>query len=222
MPTFNDLYYTDLGNALLKPESALQYNVGLSFDHQWRGLVRFFHIQADAYYNSVHDKIVAYPKGQQFRWTMLNLGKVHIKGIDVEAELTLVPTSDLLVTGRVQYTYQDARDVTDPNDSYYRDQIPYIPWHSGSAILNVQYKGWDLNYSFIYAGERYNQQENIKYNYMQPWYTSDVSLSRQFQVKGLKCKVMLEVNNLFSQDYDVILNYPMPKRNYGITMEVKI
>lgn len=222
MPTFNDLYYTDLGNALLKPESALQYNVGLSFDHQWRGLVRFFHIQADAYYNSVHDKIVAYPKGQQFRWTMLNLGKVHIKGIDVEAELTLVPTSGLLVTGRVQYTYQDARDVTDPNDSYYRDQIPYIPWHSGSAILNVQYKGWDLNYSFIYAGERYNQQENIKYNYMQPWYTSDVSLSRQFQVKGLKCKVMLEVNNLFSQDYDVILNYPMPKRNYGITMEVKI
>lgn len=222
MPTFNDLYYTDLGNALLKPESALQYNVGLSFDHQWRGLVRFFHIQTDAYYNSVHDKIVAYPKGQQFRWTMLNLGKVHIKGIDVEAELTLVPTSDLLVTGRVQYTYQDARDVTDPNDSYYRDQIPYIPWHSGSAILNVQYKGWDLNYSFIYAGERYNQQENIKYNYMQPWYTSDVSLSRQFQVKSLKCKVMLEVNNLFSQDYDVILNYPMPKRNYGITMEVKI
>ncbi len=222
MPTFNDLYYTDLGNALLKPESALQYNVGLSFDHQWRGLVRFFHIQADAYYNSVHDKIVAYPKGQQFRWTMLNLGKVHIKGIDVEAELTLVPTSDLLVTGRVQYTYQDARDVTDPNDSYYHDQIPYIPWHSGSAILNVQYKGWDLNYSFIYAGERYNQQENIKYNYMQPWYTSDVSLSRQFQVKSLKCKVMLEVNNLFSQDYDVILNYPMPKRNYGITMEVKI
>ena len=222
MPTFNDLYYTDLGNALLKPESALQYNVGLSFDHQWRGFVRFFHIQADAYYNSVHDKIVAYPKGQQFRWTMLNLGKVHIKGIDVEAELTLVPTSDLLVTGRVQYTYQDARDVTDPNDSYYRDQIPYIPWHSGSAILNVQYKGWDLNYSFIYAGERYNQQENIKYNYMQPWYTSDVSLSRQFQVKSLKCKVMLEVNNLFSQDYDVILNYPMPKRNYGITMEVKI
>ena len=223
MPTFNDLYYTDLGNALLKPESALQYNAGLSFDHQWRqGLVRFFHIQTDAYYNSVHDKIVAYPKGQQFRWTMLNLGKVHIKGIDVEAELTLVPTNGLLVTGRIQYTYQDARDVTDPNDSYYRDQIPYIPWHSGSAILNVQYKGWDLNYSFIYAGERYNQQENIKYNYMQPWYTSDVSLSRQFKVNSFKLKVMLEVNNLFSQDYDVILNYPMPKRNYGITMEVKI
>ena len=223
MPTFNDLYYTEIGNALLKPESALQYNVGLSYDkHFSRGLLRYFHLQTDAYYNSVYNKIVAYPKGQQFRWTMLNLGRVHIKGVDVEAEATIVPVRKLLVTGRVQYTWQQARDVTDPADSYYQHQIPYIPWHSGSAIVNVQYGDWDLNYSFIYAGERYNQQENIKYNYMQPWYTSDISLSRKLRVESLEFRVMLEVNNVFSQDYDVILNYPMPKRNYGITLDVKI
>ena len=144
------------------------------------------------------------------------------KGVDVETEVTLVPVSKLLVTGRLQYTWQQARDVTDVADTYYRHQIPYIPWHSGSAIVNIQYQGWDLNYSFIYAGERYNQQENIKYNYMQPWYTSDISLSRQFHVSDIKLRVMLEVNNVFSQDYDVILNYPMPKRNYGLTLDVKI
>ena len=223
MPTFNDLYYTEMGNALLRPESALQYNVGLNLDRSFRdGVLRYFHLQADAYYNSVHDKIVAYPKGQQFRWTMLNLGRVHIRGIDVEAEATVVPVSQLLVTARLQYTWQQARDVTDPADAYYRHQIPYIPWHSGSAILNVQYRGWDLNYSFIYAGERYNQQENIKYNYMQPWYTSDLSLSWRSSIRTVELRVMLEVNNLFSQDYDVIVNYPMPKRNYGLTIDVKI
>ena len=223
MPTFNDLYYTEIGNASLKPESALQYNVGLSYDKQFSsGLLRYFHLQTDAYYNTVHNKIVAYPKGQQFRWTMLNLGRVHIKGVDMETEATIVPLRKLLVTGRVQYTWQQARDVTDPSDSYYQHQIPYIPWHSGSAIVNVQYQGWDLNYSFIYAGERYNQQENIKYNYMQPWYTSDVSLAYRFQVSDFKLRVMLEVNNVFSQDYEVILNYPMPKRNYGLTLDVKI
>ena len=230
MPTFNDLYYTELGNALLKPEVALQYNAGLSYDqHREHGFLRYFHLQADAYYNSVHDKIVAYPKGQQFRWTMLNLGTVHIKGIDAETELTTVPLPGLLVTGRLQYTYQDARDVTDPSDSYYRHQIPYIPWHSGSAVINIQCGAWNLNYSFIYAGERYNQQENIRYNYMQPWYTSDLSLSYSYRSRNsertgmkLEMKVLLEVNNLFSQDYDVILNYPMPKRNYGLTMEVRI
>ncbi len=223
MPTFNDLYYTEMGNALLKPESALQYNIGLSYDKQFsHGLLRYFHVQADAYYNSVHDKIVAYPKGQQFRWTMLNLGRVHIKGVDVEAEATIVPVRKFLVTTRLQYTWQQARDVTDPTDSYYRHQIPYIPWHSGSAILNIQYQDWDLNYSFVYAGERYNQQENIKYNYMQPWYTSDLSLSYQCSLFNVQWRLMLEVNNVFSQDYDVILNYPMPKRNYGLTLDVKI
>jgi outer membrane cobalamin receptor len=223
MPTFNDLYYTEIGNADLLPESALQYNAGVSYDRQWNsGVFRHLHLQTDVYYNSVHDKIVAYPKGQQFRWTMLNLGRVHIKGIDMEGEATAVPVNGLLVTGRVQYTYQDARDVTNPSDTYYRHQIPYIPWHSGSAILNMQYQDWDLNYSFIYAGERYNQQENIKYNYMQPWYTSDLSLAYRFQVSGFKLKAMLDVNNLYAQDYDVILNYPMPKRNYALTMEVKL
>jgi outer membrane cobalamin receptor len=223
MPTFNDLYYTEIGNALLKPESAIQYNVGLSYNKQWaRGVVRYFHLQADAYYNTVHDKIVAYPKGQQFRWTMLNLGRVHIKGIDVESELTTVPVQGLLVTGRLQYTWLQARDVTDPSDTYYCHQIPYIPWHSGSAILNVQYGDWDLNYSFIYAGERYNQQENIKYNYMQPWYTSDLSLSYRHRLKHCELRLTAEVNNVFSQDYDVILNYPMPKRNYAVTLDVKL
>ena len=223
MPTFNDLYYAEIGNANLKPESALQYNGGMSYDRQWaRGVVRYFHLQADAYYNSVHDKIIAYPKGQQFRWTMLNLGRVHIRGIDVETELTVVPARHLLVTGRLQYTYQDARNVTDPRNSYYNDQIPYIPWHSGSAILNLQYKDWDFNYSFIYAGERYNQQENIKYNYMQPWYTSDLSLAYRLRLRGCEMRITAEVNNVFSQDYDVILNYPMPKRNYGLTLDVKI
>jgi outer membrane cobalamin receptor len=223
MPTFNDLYYTEIGNANLVPESALQYNGGVSYDHQWQdGVLRRLHLQTDVYYNSVHDKIVAYPKGQQFRWTMLNLGKVHIKGIDVEGEASCAVGRDVVATIRAQYTYQDARDVTNSSDSYYRHQIPYIPWHSGSAIVNVQYGLWDLNYSFIYAGERYNQQENIPYNYMQPWYTSDLSLARQFKVNRVDLRVMLEVNNLFSQDYDVILNYPMPKRNYALTIKATI
>ena len=35
-------------------------------------------------------------------------------------------------------------------------------------------------------------------------------------------RVRLDVNNLFSQDYDVILNYPMPKRNYMLSVEYNI
>lgn len=216
MPTFNDLYYADMGNSKLNPESALQYDLGFVLNKDWKqGIVDHFRLQVDGYYNTVHDKIVAYPKGQQFRWTMLNLGKVHIKGVDAMAEVGLEPAKDWKVTARLQYTYQDARDVTDPNTSYYKDQIPYIPWHSGSAILGLSWREWDLSYSFIYSGERYSQQENILYNHLQPWYTHDMSVVYHAR----KWSARLDVNNIFSQDYDVILNYPMPKRNYMLTLE---
>ena len=223
MPTFNDLYYTDMGNANLVPESALQYDAGFALNkHFEKGFIRHAEMHFDAYYNTVHDKIVAYPKGQQFRWTMLNLGKVHIKGIDVEAEADFQVGKDLVATARAQYTYQDARDVTNPSDSYYKHQIPYIPWHSGSAILGLGYKNWDLNYSFIYAGERYDEQENILYNHMEPWYTSDLSLRYKFKVYSLEFIAQAEVNNVLDQDYEVIVNYPMPGRNYAFTISVEI
>jgi vitamin B12 transporter len=216
MPTFNDLYYADMGNSKLNPESALQYDLGFVLNKDWKqGIVDHFRLQVDGYYNTVHDKIVAYPKGQQFRWTMLNLGKVHIKGVEAMAEVGLEPAKDWKVTARLQYTYQNARDVTDPNTSYYKDQIPYIPWHSGSAILGLSWREWDLSYSFIYSGERYSQQENILYNHLQPWYTHDMSVVYHAR----RWSTRLDVNNIFSQDYDVILNYPMPKRNYMLTLE---
>ncbi len=222
MPTFNDLYYADMGNSKLSPERVTQYNIGLLYDHTSNRIISAARLSADVYYNRVKDKIVAYPKGQQFRWTMLNLGLVDIMGIDVTGLLTLNPYKDLYFTLRCQYTFQRAIDVTNPADNYYRDQIPYIPRHSGAAVANVQWEGWSLNYSWIYVGERYNQQENIRYNYTQPWYTSDLSLSKDFQLGKVSLRGLIEINNLLSQDYDVILNYPMPKRNYRFTITVEI
>lgn len=246
-PTFNDLYYTDMGNATLKPELAKQRNVGISYDLPFRlnGVnsqmpSSSFHISADYYYNKVQDKIIAYPKGQQFRWTMLNLGVVKINGLDLASQLQFVLPHDFTFGVKLQYTYQTAIDVTDKNDTYYGHQIPYIPWHSGSAIGMLSWRNYSLNYSFIYVGERYNQQENIIYNYSQPWYTHDISLHGQWSIVPKKSqfdnaatlqnqtksaqpivlKSAIEINNLLSQDYDVIANYPMPKCNFRITFSV--
>lgn len=222
MPTFNDLYYTEVGDKDLEPEYTWQYSIGSSYNKPTNHPVfKSFSVKGDAYYNKVTNKIIAYPSGQQFRWTMLNLGMVEILGVELGAE-TAMKFGKVDGALRLNYTYQKARDFTDRADSYYGDQIPYIPLHSGSVAGRLSWRGWDFNYSFIYTGERYNAQENIPQNHEQPWYTHDASLVWNFPLNKVRCRVGLEVNNIFDQDYEVILNYPMPGRNYKVTLKINI
>ena len=216
MPTLNDLYYTFIGNIDLKPEYTNQYNIGVTYAkdfpaYRW---LRRLEVQADIYYNEVENKIVAMPTSNFFRWTMVNLGEVEIRGIDVAAQLDWQWGEDWHMTNRLNYTYQKAQDFTDPSDTYYGDQIPYIPWHSGSATAALSWRTWEANYSFIYTGERYSSRANIPVNYVLPWYTSDLSLSKLLRIGPGDLKLTLEVNNLLNQQYEVVICYPMPGINF--------
>ncbi len=220
MPTFNDLYYTSSGSTSLDPEYTNQYNIGVTYGLQpYSRSLKSLQFQADAYYNEVEDKIIATPTTNQFRWSMLNLGYVEIKGIDLMAQAEWLFSSVGLTT-RLNYTYQKAQDFTDPSSDYYGGQIPYTPWHSASVILGVDYRGWALNYSFIYTGERYESVANIAENYSLPWYTSDVSLTKSFKVKSVELRATAELNNIFNQQYEVVQCYPMPGINYKLKLNV--
>ena len=226
MPTFNDLYYVQLCNRLLKPEYTTQYNIGIVYNKQFdKGLFSSLNYTVDVYYNEVKDKIIATPTSNQLVWTMINLGYVEIRGID----MTLNPNlqiEDFGIGVRLSYTYQKAQDFTrekkenwdDPVIDGYGDQIPYIPWHSGSLILNADYKDWDFNYSFIYTGERYMLGNNTPVNHIQPWYTHDMSLSRNISFNNSLLRVTTEVNNIFNQQYEVVKWYPMPGTNFKIIL----
>ena len=81
MPTLNDLYYTFIGNIKLKPEYTNQYNVGFTYQKLSSGTwLQALNVQLDAYYNEVENKIIATPTNNFFRWTMINMGLVKIKG----------------------------------------------------------------------------------------------------------------------------------------------
>lgn len=221
MPTFNDLYYTFIGNASLRPEYTEQLSLGIHYTHDRdEGLVRLLDLRVDGYLNHVTDKIIAVPAGNMFRWMMLNLGRVRIAGAELQAATAIVPIPDLLLTLRAGYSYQHAIDITSEEDKNYRHQIIYIPRHSGSLTASADYRSWGLNYSFIYTGVRYNAKYNDINSRMLPWYTSDLSLRKSFVLPGGErlLRASLDVNNIFDQHYDVVLNYPMPGRNYKLTL----
>lgn len=217
MPTLNDLYYTFVGNINLEPEFTTQYDLGFTYNRTFNNTwLRSLEVQTDVYYNEVENKIVATPTSNFFRWTMVNLGNVEIRGVDVALQTGWKIGRNLTVINRINYTYQRAQDFTDPKSEFYGGQIPYIPWHSGSAVVNLQWRSWEANYSFIYTGERYSSQANIPYNYQLPWYTSDFSVSKGLKVWKGDLKLTLEVNNLLNQQYEVVVCYPMPGTNFKL------
>jgi len=219
LPTFNEMYYKVLGISLLKPEFTHQYDAGFTYRKNFRrGIVKNISFNADAYYNDVTNKITSSFNGNMFIWMNLSLGKVEIIGTDINLQ-SEIETGEWRIRPLLSYTYQRARDFTDPKKSYYGDQIPYTPWNSGSFALMTDYRSWSFNYSFIYVGERYDaSQNNIKYNHLQPWYTHDLSVQKLFKLNRHQLKASLEVNNIFNQYYDVVLNYPMPGRNFRFTL----
>jgi outer membrane cobalamin receptor len=221
MPTFNDLYYTTVGtgNSNLDPELSTQYNIGLSYSKsggRWN-----IETQVDGYYNAVNNKIIAVPADNQFRWMMINLGYVEIRGVDVAVRGSW-QEGEVSISSRLTYTFQRAQDKTDPQSPFYGDQIPYIPWHSGSVVASVGWRAWELNYSFIYTGDRYEQAAGTPENHVRPWYTSDVALARLFHLSNAKIRVAAEVNNLLNQQYEVVQCYPMPGTNVKLTISITL
>jgi len=236
MPTFNDLYYTDVGYIGLKPEYTTQYDLGAEYTKTWsRGVWRAADLKVDGYFNQVTNKIVAIPKGNgQYRWQMMNLGYVEIRGVDVNASTTLCfnPSSaeadQVLFALAAAYTYQRAQDFTDPKEITYGGQIAYVPWHSGSVTANILWRGLSFNYSFIYVGERYHNSANIPQNYEQPWYTHDASISYEWEIRNQRSEIRprlhfaLEFNNILNQQYDIIQNYPMPGLNGKAVVRIQL
>ena len=243
MPTFNDLYYTTIGSTFLKPERVKQYDLGLTYIKTFKDqLLSEVSIQTDAYYNKVKDKIIAVPGQDLFRWSMRNLGLVQIKGLDVNLQTAWNISRELFLTTAMTYTYQQALDITTVSLNY-RNQIPYIPVHSGSFTTGANYRNYGFNYSYIYTGERYNQSANNVYNYVPAWYTHDIAFHYSGRINRGKTdksaieqaltdkpvtrkyntiKASFEINNLLNQYYDVIANFPMPGRNYRITLAYSI
>ena len=242
MPTLNDLFYADIANVKLNPEHTTQYNIGFQYVAEtWHAAS--LQIRADAYYNEVIDKIIAIPTaGGQYRWMMINIGLVEIRGVDVSAQIGWKLPASIQLNTSLNYTYQKAQDFTRSGkpalDKWRGGQIPYIPWHSGSVIANLVWRSWDLNYSFIYVGERYTRSANIPINHVQPWYTHDLTMGKAFHLPlipskrggtpptsegaGGRLKLSAEINNLFNQQFEVVDCYPMPGTNFKIILKLEI
>ena len=212
LPSFNDLYYSLMGNSRLEPESAFQAGLNMRFKLSpgpWN-----LSLNISPYYNRVSNKIVAIPTSSQFRWTMLNLGLVDITGLDIKGEADFRQGNWHLALV-LRYSFQQALDHSTPGSGTWGNQIPYIPLHSGSADFQLDWKQWSLAWNSSFCGARWSRSANTADYYLAPWSLSDASVSWRW--KGLRGGI--HIRNLFDRAYQVVQGYPMPGINGMLSLE---
>ena len=211
MPSFNDLYYLRMGNTGLRPERAQEWNAGVTWFHTSRGFFRNVSLTADAYYNNVKDKIVAFPS--TYVWKMANFGKVRMRGVDVTAatEMALFPHSTLSL--QAAYTFQKTEDRLTNSPSYGR-QLPYTPQHSGNGSALLHLPWFNLGYTVLMQGERWSMAQNTPQYRLKPYWEQSITLSRDFQLRHASLHLQASLQNLTDEQYEIIRYYPMPGRHF--------
>lgn len=219
LPSFNDLYYSEVGNTKLKPENTTQYNVGLTYEKYICRFLPQASATVDVYYNKVTDKIVAIPTKNLFIWTMVNLGEAEIKGLDATLNLTLefAPKFRLSLGGN--YSYQRALDATE-GSSTKGHQIAYVPRISGSGQAGLETPWVNLSYSFLFSGHRYALGENFAKNRLDEYTDHSLSASRELKIGPVNTFINIELLNLTDKNYEVIRYFPMPGRSIRATLKV--
>ena len=223
LPSFNDLYYSQMGNSNLLPESALQFGADLYFK---RNISESWALEGrlSPYYNRVDNKIVALPTSSQFRWTMLNIGIADITGLDAKAAADWT-TGRWALSATLRYSFQQALDHSDPSAMVYGNQLPYIPRHSGGAGLEAGCGPWKICWDTSVSGAKWSRTANTPDYYIAPWSISDLTLSREIPLpspgRDSGMRVSLDLGNIFNNRYQIVQGYPMPGFNALLSIEYK-
>ena len=214
-PTLNDLYYTQAGNRNLKPEYTKQLNMGVEYHFdspQWSAS-----LQADVYQNKIENRIVCLPLKGTYTWSMMNYGYTFCRGLNATAQ-GRYHTDDWQFSLLTSLTWQNDVNRTDPDDEdTYDKPICYSPTLSSGITAIVGWRNLQLTTSYLYVGERmwsYADPEDV----LSPYHNIDTKLTYSRHIGKTEWGICLEVCDLLDEQYEHIPRYPMPGRNYKLTL----
>ena len=225
-PTLNDLYYTQVGNRNLKPEYTKQWNLGVEYHldnskFKIQNSKLALDIQCDVYQNKIENRIVCLPLKGTYTWSMMNYGYTFCRGLNatVKGHYTRGPWNFSLLTS---LTWQHDVDRTDPEDEdMYDKPICYSPTLSTGVTGIMGWRTLQFTTSYLYVGERMWSKADPE-DILEPYHNIDMKLSYTHNIGKTSWGLCLEVCDVLDTQYEHIPRYPMPGRNYKVTLSFGI
>jgi len=212
IPNFNEMYYINYGTIDLKPEKSNSYSLSIDILQ-----INAFNINLSSYYIDTKDQILSVPKST-VSWSAQNIGKVHNYGASISIQSKLFHNSLFSI---LSYTYQNSIDKT-KNSPSYNNLLPYVPQEIISFIINYKYNVFSIGTDIYFNSFRYFLIDNSLNSTLNSYYNIDINLSYIIKLLSNKFTISLIIKNITNQTYEIIKNYPMPKRNYLISINYNI
>jgi len=221
LPSFNELYYSQVGNKQLKPEEAKQVVLSNGISKSFKKW--FFTSKIQIYYNHITNKILAIPTKNLFVWSIQNIGTVHASGVDFVQSVQIQPNENWNTTLTANYSFQRSIDRSSDLSPSYGHQIAYTPQHTANIDLSIYRKKTGIRFSSIYVGERFSLNENIPMNLLAPFYTFDLSIFQRFTIKSKhQFNLQFQVKNCADVSYTYVRSFVMPGRNYLLSFNYEL
>lgn len=215
-PSFNELYYQQIGNTKLRTEKAhiasIRYDLTLPFK---KGVSQ---TMVQPFYSYVYDKILAIPTKNLFIWSIQNIGISDAFGVEF-TELIQKKIKQHTLGMRINYTFQYTQDISDPLSPTYRHILSYSPLHSGSVELDYSWKKLSFFVLGSYLGERYALNQNIPSNLLEGYFLLDAGASYTQKLNKSELTLRLSVNNLTNKQYNYINYFVMPGTHFNIRLQ---
>lgn len=214
-PTFNELYYQPGGNSNLHPEKSLSADAGFLLFVEEFGKWK---IENNYFLIDTRDRIVWTP-GAGSNWSPMNVYRVVSTGVEIAVEHSLM---DDLLRWNASYTYMEVvrKDAAGAASQTHNKQLIYTPFEMASLSLcgTVSVATVSLRHSF--TGFRYMQENNNPQYLLPEFQTTEIVALIKIPVQEHVVMIKAEGQNIFNSQYQWIPSYPVPGRNYALTLSL--
>jgi len=218
IPTLNDLYWNPGGNPDLLPESGYSEELGTIIQIQTKNEKIKLQFEPTVFNRNITNWIIWLP-GQSY-WSPQNIMEVWSRGVETKSELFYKQKEFKLKLGvMTNYVVSTNEKAKTANDASVGKQLIYVPMYSGHGKITIGYKKLLFSFHQSYTGYRYTATDNSAF--LKPYMLSNVHAAYNISRKKHSIDLSAQVNNLFNEQYQVMLNRAMPLRNFrlGITVQ---
>lgn len=218
IPSFNDLYWQAGGNENLKPELSKKAETSLEFK------TKPFKLSLTAFLHHVNDWILWTPDPASQIWKANNAKSVISNGLELatEAIFKINYAHYLKCFGRYQFVKSYNAQVYSIDSAALGKQLFYTPEHTAFVQFQYAVKRFYLNLGANYTGPVFTTADNDLENRLDGYMIMNASLAYRINIKGHSGELSFKANNLLNTTYQVMLNRPMPLRNYQMTFKFNI